>query len=80
MTLELQAAGDVSAFDPAIDGFYWLVGQGGYGIHTSDALAQAAAANIGGTAWPALLAENGLSPADIGADRPGLAGPLIEGH
>jgi len=70
----------VSAFDPAIDGFYWLVGQGGYGIHTSDALAQAAAANIGGTAWPALLAENGLSPADIGADRPGLAGPLIEGH
>ena len=70
----------VSGFDPEVDGFYWLVGQGGYGIHTSDALAQAAAANIGGTAWPTLLADNGLSPSDLAADRATLAGPLVEGH
>lgn len=70
----------VSGFDPAVEGFYWLVGQGGYGIHTSDALAQAAAANIGDTAWPEGLAALDLSPVDIAADRPSLAGPLIEGH
>lgn len=70
----------VSGFDPDVDGFYWLVGQGGYGIHTSDALAQVAAANVGGTAWPTALADNGLVPADVAADRASLAGPLIEGH
>jgi len=70
----------VSGFDPALDGFYWHVGQGGYGIHTSDALAQAAAATIGATTWPAPLAGRGLSPADLAADRPTLGGPLIEGH
>ena len=62
------------------NGFYWHVGQGGYGIHTSDALAQAAAATIGATTWPAPLAGRGLSPADLAADRPTLGGPLIEGH
>lgn len=70
----------VSGFDPAIDGFYWLVGQGGYGIHTADALAQATAANIASNAWPESLVELELTPADLAADRPGLAGPLIEGH
>lgn len=70
----------VSGFDPAIDGFYWLVGQGGYGIHSSDALAQAAAANIGETAWPERLAGLDLAPRDLAADRPSLAGPLIDGY
>lgn len=70
----------VSGFDPTVDGFYWLVGQGGYGIHTSDALAQVAASNIGATAWPTRLVELGLSPDHLAADRPGLAGPLTAGH
>lgn len=70
----------VSGFDPDVEGFYWLVGQGGYGIHTSDALARAAAATIGKTEWPALLADKGLTPADIDAERASLAGPLIDGH
>ena len=70
----------VSGFDPAVDGLYWLVGQGGYGIHTSDALARAAAANIAGSTWPTHLADVGLGAADLAADRPTLAGPLVEGH
>ena len=70
----------VSGYDPAVDGFYWLVGQGGYGIHTADALAQATAANIGDAAWPDRLIELGLTPSHVAADRPGLAGPLTDGY
>jgi D-arginine dehydrogenase len=33
-------------FDPATPGFFWLVGQGGYGIHTSPAIGQLAAGLI----------------------------------
>ena len=32
--------------DPEIEGFYWLVGQGGYGIQTAPAMARAAAAMV----------------------------------
>ena len=70
----------VSGFDPAVDDFYWLVGQGGYGIHNADAMAQATAANVTGSAWPTTLADLGLAPADLAADRPGLRGPLAPGH
>ncbi|WP_230677858.1 NAD(P)/FAD-dependent oxidoreductase, partial [Burkholderia gladioli] len=34
----------VAGFDPEADGFFWLVGQGGYGIQTADALARSTAA------------------------------------
>ena len=34
----------VVGFDPAVDGFFWLAGQGGYGIQTAPALSQLAAA------------------------------------
>ncbi len=34
----------VVGFDPSTDGFFWLVGQGGYGIQTAPALARVAAA------------------------------------
>lgn len=70
----------VSGFDPAVDDFYWLVGQGGYGIHNADAMAQATAANVTGSAWPTTLADLGLAPADLAADRPGLRSPLAPGH
>ena len=33
----------VCGFDPRVDGFFWLAGQGGYGIQTSPALAALAA-------------------------------------
>ena len=34
----------VVGFDPSTDGFFWLVGQGGYGIQSSPALSRTAAA------------------------------------
>jgi len=37
-------------FDPSADGFFWCVGQGGYGIQTSPALSEAAAALVMGEA------------------------------
>lgn len=33
----------VNGFDPAAEGFFWLVGQGGYGIQTAPAMSQLAA-------------------------------------
>ena len=50
-------------FDPAAEGFFWLAGQGGFGLQTSPALARVAAALITGVAWPAAdVAEADLSP------------------
>jgi D-arginine dehydrogenase len=38
----------VAGFDPAVSGFCWLAGQGGYGIQTAPALARLTAALIAG--------------------------------
>ncbi|MGH6859166.1 MAG: NAD(P)/FAD-dependent oxidoreductase [Phyllobacterium sp.] len=40
----------VAGFDPVVSRFFWLAGQGGYGIQTSPALSQLAAALIGNRA------------------------------
>jgi D-arginine dehydrogenase len=40
----------VCGFDPGAEGFFWLVGQGGYGIQTAPALAALTARLIGGPA------------------------------
>ncbi len=40
----------VVGFAPDADGFFWLAGQGGYGVQTAPALAQTAAALIAGRA------------------------------
>jgi D-arginine dehydrogenase len=42
----------VVGFDPEVPGFFWLAGQGGFGLQTSPALAGAAASLIAGTPWP----------------------------
>jgi len=54
--------------------FFWLAGQGGYGLQTSFAMADATASLILGTPWPERLAALGVSAADISPLRPGLAG------
>jgi len=40
----------VAGFDPRCEGFFWLAGQGGYGIQSAPALAQMARWQIQGTA------------------------------
>ncbi len=45
---ERPAAG----FDPDMDGFFWLVGQGGFGIQTAPALSELAATLLGGGSHP----------------------------
>lgn len=56
----------VIGFDPAAVGFFWLAGQGGYGIQTAPAAARLAAALVRGEAPDADLAriyDSQLSPA-----------------
>lgn len=46
----------VIGFDPSAEGFFWLAGQGGYGIQTAPAAARLAAALVLGKAVPSGLA------------------------
>lgn len=56
----------VAGFDPRADGFFWLAGQGGYGLQTSPVMAKAVESLIAGTPWPieAVTLEE-LSPARL---------------
>jgi D-arginine dehydrogenase len=53
-----------AGFAPDADGFFWLAGQGGFGLQTSPAMAAIASSLIAGAAWPVpgVTAEE-LSPA-----------------
>lgn len=53
--------------------FFWLAGQGGCGILTSPAMGQAIAALVAGSPLPPLIAEHGVSEADLSPRRSGLA-------
>jgi len=59
----------VVGFDPAVDGFFWLVGQGGYGIQTSPALGRVAAALATGQPLPADVANQGVTAAMLSKTR-----------
>ena len=59
----------VVGFDPAAEGFFWLVGQGGYGIQTAPAMARLAAALAQGQPAPADLLDQGLDIADLSPGR-----------
>jgi D-arginine dehydrogenase len=54
----------IAGFDPRADGFFWLAGQGGFGLQTSPAMAGIVESLIAGSPWPidAVTAED-LSPA-----------------
>jgi D-arginine dehydrogenase len=39
-------------FDPAVEGFFWLAGQGGFGLQTSPAMASIVASLIADQSWP----------------------------
>lgn len=59
----------VVGFAPDAEGFFWLAGQGGYGIETSPAMAMAAAGLIVDGKLPAAFDEFKVTVSDIAPDR-----------
>ncbi|MCA8869365.1 MAG: FAD-binding oxidoreductase [Rhodobacteraceae bacterium] len=59
----------VAGFAGGIDGFFWLAGQGGYGIQTAPALSRLAAALVLGKSVPADILDQGLDARDLSPDR-----------
>ena len=59
----------VAGFDPEVEGYFWLAGQGGYGIETSAALGRCAAALAVGDDLPEDVRALGVSTADLGSER-----------
>jgi D-arginine dehydrogenase len=57
----------VIGFDPVLPGFFWLAGQGGYGIQTAPAAAKLAAALLRGHAVPREFAD--IYPAQLSPRR-----------
>ena len=63
----------VAGFDAQAEGFFWLAGQGGYGIQMAPGLARAAAALVLGQALPADIAALGVTAEALSPERPALA-------
>ncbi len=59
----------VVGWSEQVEGFFWLAGQGGYGIQTSPALSRYAAALALHEDPPADILEHGLAPADLAPSR-----------
>ena len=59
----------VVGFDRAAPGFFWLAGQGGYGIQTSAAMGRLACALATSGEVPAELAKLGVRKADLAPER-----------
>ena len=59
----------VVGFDPVAEGFFWLVGQGGYGIQCAEALGRLAAALACGDGVPADLAAAGVEAEPLARSR-----------
>ena len=63
----------VCGFDKQVPGFFWLVGQGGYGIQSAPALARVASALIKGRDIPDDVAAEGVTQAAISPHREKVA-------
>lgn len=59
----------VGGFDATIPGFFWVAGQGGYGIQTAAAMGQACSAILLGQPMPASLAKLGISAERLSPKR-----------
>jgi len=59
----------VAGFATDASGFFWLAGQGGYGVQTAPALSRFAATQILGQACPADLIDAGLHPEKLSPAR-----------
>ena len=66
----------VVGFDPAAPGFFWLAGQGGYGIQTAPAMGRLAAALLAGQGVPDDLEALGVTAAGLAPTRPALTASL----
>src|SRR4051812_32639097 len=58
-----------AGFDPETPGFFWLVGQGGYGLQTAPAMAAIVEALATGGDWPEGLVDLGVSPERVRPER-----------
>ncbi len=59
----------VVGFDPRIEGFFWLAGQGGYGIQTAPSMGRVSAELAVGDAVPVDLAKFGVRAEDLSPAR-----------
>ena len=59
----------VVGYDPAIEGFFWLAGQGGYGIQTGEAAGRLAASLALGKGLPSDIADLGVREAALAPSR-----------
>jgi len=59
----------VAGFDPLASGFFWLAGQGGYGIQTAPALGATAASLIVTGELPAQVMAEGVTVMDLAPQR-----------
>lgn len=63
----------VAGFDPDVEGFFWLAGQGGYGIQTAPALSRVAARLVADEDLPEDVAARGVTRAALSVSRRELA-------
>lgn len=59
----------VAGLDPDCEGFFWLAGQGGYGIQSAPALARFAASQILGRQAPEDILAHGMDPKALAPTR-----------
>ncbi|WP_070988875.1 NAD(P)/FAD-dependent oxidoreductase [Halofilum ochraceum] len=65
----------VAGYAPDAAGFFWLAGQGGYGIQTAVGMGRAACALLQRQPLPADMTALGLAADQLAPDRPGLKKP-----
>jgi D-arginine dehydrogenase len=68
----------VVGYDDGVAGFFWLAGQGGYGIQMAPALARCAAALLSGQALPADVTAQGINEHALSPSR--LNRPSTDGR
>ena len=69
----------VVGWDDRVDGFFWLAGQGGYGIQTAPAMARLATALITDRALPDDIASRGVTGATLSPQRLAKQGAVALG-
>lgn len=59
----------IAGYEPDAPGFFWLAGQGGYGIQTAPALARTAAALVQGQGIPSDIMDQGVTAQSLSAKK-----------